>query len=72
MLSVKYKMRITSHLTNRYDAGFGYTNETQATRAEDWVKQPDGPPVLADVAAQEKGHAILADDPGQEDGSTCC
>ena len=68
----QYRMRMTSHRSNSCDAGSGYTNETRAARAEDWVKQPDGPPVLADVAAQEKGRAELTDDPGQEDGSTCC
>ena len=56
-------MRRTSHLTNRDDGGFGNTNEIHATRAKVWVKQPDSPPIFADVVAQEKDNTILTDDP---------
>lgn len=56
-------MRRTSHLTNRDDGGFGNTNEIHATRAKVWVKQPDSPPIFADVVAQEKDNTILTDGP---------
>ena len=53
-------------LTVRGDRGFGSTNEIYAIGAKIWVKQPNSPPMPADVITQGKDNTVLVMIPGQE------
>ena len=51
---------------SRDDRGFGSTKEIYAIGAKVWVKQPNSPPIPADVITQGKDNTVLVMIPGQE------
>ena len=56
----------------RGDGGFRSTNEAHSIGAKVWVKQPNGPPISADVIAQGKDNTVLEMFPRKEKKGNMC
>lgn len=53
-------------LTVKVDGDFGSMDEAHSFGAKVWVKQPNRPPISADVTAQGKDNTVLVMIPRQE------